>query len=65
MSRIKNFVEPCITMEQIVTYLLMVQKFTNARQKILKFLWVQYVLYDFSVDYDATEVDDIKVIYKY
>ena len=65
MSRIKNFVEPCITMEQIVTYLLMVQKFTNARQKILKFLWVQYVLYDFSVDYDATEVDDIKDIHKY
>ena len=65
MLRIKNFVEPCITMEQIVTYLLMVQKFTNARQKILKFLWVQYVLYDFSVDYDATEVDDIKDIHKY
>ena len=43
----------------------MVQKFTNARQKILKFLWVQYVLYDFSVDYDATEVDDIKDIHKY
>ena len=29
-------------MEQIVTYLLMVQKFTNLKQKILKF--VQYVL---------------------
>ena len=29
-------------MDQIVTYLLMVQKFTNLKQKILKF--VQYVL---------------------
>ena len=65
MLRIKNFVEGCITMEQIVTYLLMVQKFTNARQKTLKFLWVQYVLYDFSIDYDATDVDDIKDIQKY
>ena len=40
----KKFVSACITMEQIVTYLLMVQKFTNLSQKILKFLWVQYVL---------------------
>ena len=71
-------------MEQIVTFLLMVQKFTNLKQKILKYQWVQYVLetfqktgqqmkrtrftgyiYDFSVDYNATDVDDIKDIHKY
>ena len=49
LLQIKNFVKVCITMEQIVTYLLMVQKY----------------VYDFSVDYDATSVDDIKDIHKY
>ena len=34
-------------MGKIVTYLLMVQKFTNLKQKVLKFLWVQYVLKTF------------------
>ena len=32
----RNFVKVCITMGQIVTYLLMAQKFTNLKQKILK-----------------------------
>ena len=32
----RNFVQDCITMEQIVTCLLMVLKFTNLRQKILR-----------------------------
>ena len=36
-TEIKNFVQVCITMEQIVIYLLMVQKFTNLKQKILNF----------------------------
>ena len=51
----------------------MVQKLLNFKQKILIFWSVdnmkvtglnEYV-YDFSVDYDATSVDDIKDIYKY
>ena len=67
-------------MEQIVIYLLMVQKFINLKQKILKFQWVQYLLetvdnmkktgftgyvFDFSVDYDVIDVDDIKDIHNY
>ena len=36
LSRRKDFVWACITMEQIVTYLMMVQKFINLKQKILK-----------------------------
>ena len=32
----KNFVWVCITMGQIVIYLLMVQKFKNLKQKVLK-----------------------------
>ena len=32
----------------LVTYLLIVQKFTNLKQKILKFLWVQFVLETFQ-----------------
>ena len=63
-------------MEQIVICLSMVQKFTNLKQKILKLqkigqqiIWKKtgfngYV-YDFSVDYDATDVDDILDIHKY
>ena len=63
-------------MEQIVICLSMVQKFTNLKQKILKLqkigqqiIWKKtgfngYV-YDFSVDYDATDVDDIVDIHKY
>ena len=35
-------------MEQKVTYLLMVQKFINLKQKILKFQWVKYVLETFQ-----------------
>ena len=68
-------------MEQIVIYLLMVQTFINLKQKILKLQQVHYVkdwstdnmkktdfngyVYDFSVDYDATDIDDIKDIHKY
>ena len=44
-------------MEQIVTYLLMVQKFTKLKQKILKFQWVQYVLETFQKDWS---VDNMK-----
>ena len=32
----------CITMKQIVTCLLMVQKFTNSKQKILKLYQLHY-----------------------
>ena len=35
-------------MEQIVTYLLMVQKFTNLKQKILKLQQAHYVLETFQ-----------------
>ena len=69
-------------MEQIVIYLLMVQKFTNLKQKILKLQQVHYAqetfqktglkksgfngyVYDFSVDYDTTDIDDILDIQKY
>ena len=72
-------------MEQIVTYLIMVHKFTNLNQRILKLQQVHYVqeiskdwsidnkkkagangyVYDFSVDYHATDIDDIKNIQKY
>ena len=34
----KNFVSVSIIMEQIVIYLLMVQKWSNSKQKILKYL---------------------------
>ena len=65
----------------------MAQKFTNLKQKILKFQWAEILclgniskdwsvdnmrrtgftgyVYDFSVDYGAADVDDIKDIYKY
>ena len=66
-------------MGQIVTYLSMVQQFINLRQKILRLQQLYYVgsvdnmkkagfngyVYDFSVDYDAVAVDDIKDIHKY
>ena len=68
-------------MEQIVIYLLMVQKFINLKQNILKLQQVNIsidwstdnmkktdfngYIYDFSVDYDATDIDDIKDIHKY
>ena len=72
-------------MGQIVIYLLMVQKFINLKQKILKLKQVHYVqviflkigqqvirkkagfngYMDFSVDYDATDINDIKDIHKY
>ena len=52
----------------------MVLKFINLKQKIVKLYWsidnmkrtgfTGYV-YDFSVDYEATDVDDIKDIHKY
>ena len=32
----RHFVQACIIMEQIFIYLLMVQEFTNLKQKILK-----------------------------
>ena len=35
-KRIKKYVSVCIIMEQTVIYLLMVQKFINLKQKILK-----------------------------
>ena len=64
---------------------LMVQKFINLKEKILKLQQFHYVqeiflktvnrymkktgfngyIYDFSVDYDATDIDDIKDIHKY
>ena len=34
--RERNFASACIIMEQIIIYLLMVQKFINSKQKILK-----------------------------
>ena len=62
-------------MEQVVTYFLLVQKFTNLKQKILKLQQVQYAqgkktgftgyVYDFSVNYDSIAVDDIKNIRMY
>ena len=68
-------------MEQIVIYLLMVEKFINLKQNILKLQQVNIsidwstdnmkktdfngYIYDFSIDYDATDIDDIKDIYKY
>ena len=66
-------------MGQIVTYLLVIQKFTNLKQKILKLYQLHYAqeidnmkrtgftgyVYDYSVDYDSTDVDDIKDIHKY
>ena len=72
-------------MEQIVTCLLMVKKFINSKQKILRLAaplclgniskdWTaDYMkkigfngyVYDFSVDYDATDIDDILDIHKY
>ena len=68
-------------MEQIVIYLSMIQKFISSKQKILKLQqgnisidWstdnmkrtgFNGYIYDFSVDYDATDVDDIKDIHKY
>ena len=73
-------------MEQIVIYLLMVEKFNKfkakdseivasplcleniskdwSRNNMIKAGFNGYV-YDFSVDYDATSVDDIKDIHKY
>ena len=70
---------------QIVTCLLMVQKFTNLKQKTelvasplclgniskdwptdnMKRTGFTGHIYDFSVDYDAIAVDDIKNIHKY
>ena len=67
-------------MEQIVIYLLMVQKFTNLKQKTPLYLgniskdWsvdnmkktgLNRYVYDFSVDYDAIAVLDILHIHNY
>ena len=73
-------------MEQIVIYLLMVQKFINLNKKDseivarplhlgntsedwstdnMKKTGFNGYVYDFSVDYDATDIDDIKDIHKY
>ena len=54
-------------------FLSMVQKFTNSKQKILRLWQLHYAqetfslgnVYDFSVDYDATDVDDMLDIDKY
>ena len=67
-------------MEQIVIYLLMVQKFINSEivanplclgniskdwsTDNMKKTGFKGYIYDFSVDYDATYVDDIKDIHK-
>ena len=68
-------------MEQTVIYLLMVQKFINLKQKILR-LFLRNIskdffvdnikktglngyAYDFSVDYHAIVVDDMLDIHKY
>ena len=72
-------------MEEIDIFLLIVQKSTNWKQRILivatplclgniskdwsvdnmKKTGFNGYVYDFSVDYDATDVDDIKDIHKY
>ena len=73
-------------MEQIVICLLMAQKFTNLKQRILKSLVGAICIgkiskiwsvdnmkrtgftghvYDFSIDYNSTDVDNIKGIHKY
>ena len=68
-------------MEKIITYLLIVQKLLNLKQKItplclgniskdfsvdnMKKTGLNGYVYDFSVDYDATAVDDILHIHKY
>ena len=67
-------------MEQIVIYLLVVHKFTisNLQNPLclgniswdwstdnMKKTGFNRYIYDFSVDYDATDVDDIKDIHKY
>ena len=72
-------------MEQIVIYLLMVQKFVNLKQKIqivasplcleniskdwstdnMKKTGLTGYVYDFSADYSAVTVDDIKDIHNY
>ena len=59
-------------------YLLMVQKFINLKQKIIRKYFERLVcrqyekqtrftgyIYDFSVDYNAIAVDNIKDIHKY
>ena len=68
-------------MEQIVIYLLMAQKFLRLKQKILKLClgniskdwsidhmkkigFTDYV-YDFCIDYNVTDVGDVKDIHKY
>ena len=67
-------------MKQIVTCLLMVKKFINLQQKILKLIYVncedlsvdiikktgvKVYVYDFIVDYDAISISDITDIHKY
>ena len=68
-------------MEKIITYLLIVQKLLNLKQKItplclgniskdfsvdnMKKTGLNGYVYDFSVDYNATAVDDILDIHKY
>ena len=80
----KNFVSACITKAQIVTYLSMVQKFTNLKHSEIvaatlclgniskdwsidnmKKTGFNWYVYDTSVDYNATDVDDIVHIHKY
>ena len=57
-------------MEQIVKYLLMVLKSKKLKQKDfsinnMKKTGLYGYVYDFSVDYDATTVDDVLDIHKY
>ena len=41
-SIIRNFVQACIIIEQMVIYLLMIQKFINSKQKIPKLQQLDY-----------------------
>ena len=61
MKITKNSVWACIIIEQIAIYLLMVQKLLNNMKKTE----LNWYVYDFSVDYNYTAVDDILDIHKY
>ena len=54
-------------MEQIVTYLLMVQKQISKDWSVdnMKRTGFPAYVYESSVDYEATDVDDINNIYRY
>ena len=52
-------------MVQVVICLWMVQKFTNLWTDNMKITGFNRYVYDFSIDYDATDIDDIKDIHKH